>query len=1079
MTALKRIFLIVSLVLCANSSLFAGQIIIGQNATDLEKYAAKELQRYMYHLTGNVIKIKNDKAKLKDDTFIIGQNNTNSKVQELVDEGLVAVSKDNPGSQGYILKKVTVDGKDVLVIAGSDAVGCLYGVYGLLDDHYDIGFYFSGDILPEEKKELTLPDIYETKKPAVYIRGFLPWTNFPQSATVYSWDDWRYIIDTAAKMRMNLIHVHNYNFGTEERGHNEMYHNFEYQGYLSRVWMPTARTGHIWRGPEWDVNKYLWGASDLFGDYDFGTDATLHNKNLSNQQVFDKGRSMFQKVIDYAHKRGVMIGLGLDIDLIPQVYNKKFGVKADNPELIEARVEQITRDYPDLDVLFCFHSESPQDEKDFWQRIFDGFYKGMKEKSPDTKIAVAGWGLKPEFVENLPEDVICAPIAAYSDKCVSGAEYGDREFWGCPWLERDFRSSQYYYPYNIHLSNTIDAWQNRADNMKGFYCLTWRLTDAVDPKMSYIAKAPWDKKNKYDSSRDVYYEYARRSYGKKIADTVINIIDQNEPFASGFGECQPTPYFSGTTRPDIGGWLFNISKFTLTSEGGKTKDINAVDYDRNQGTRVADCAEGGKCLGYIGNSHWTKYEQIQLPGTVEKFQARVASATQGGAIEIRKGGPSGEIIGVCEVPKTSGWQKWVTVYCDLKPIKGKKDISLSFVGPEINDLPKAERQLAVIDSCLENTENKSFKARLEKLRCRIQAAHDHIVLEQTFPYVIWDKLPSAFRSWARNFTHRVDDISSLGNVQSSQNRFVQLRYLAKENELRDKHKVKAPSYVTARGTEKGALITWKNEEKNAKGFNIYRDSVKINDEMINAETLNLVDKSNGDFEYTVTAIDKNGKESPRSVPAKCSAGDADNNSPLVVVISEPISAAKGQSRDIIARILDNRTYDSISAKIRYRNPGDWFWKTEKMERRTKAVFGYTLPERYIDEEILEYYIEVTDGDNKGYFPPAAPEVVATMITFEEQKKELQSPDLKANGNTLKWNKVENAFWYKIYRSPDKSFDADASDFVTYVYKSTTSFEDNAEGFAGEKLKGDYYYKVTAVDKNDFESRPSDAVKINW
>ena len=25
--------------------------------------------------------------------------------------------------------------------------------------------------------------------------------------------------------------------------------------------------------------------------------------------------------------------------------------------------------------------------------------------------------------------------------------------------------------------------------MKGFYCLTWRLADAIDPKISYIANA--------------------------------------------------------------------------------------------------------------------------------------------------------------------------------------------------------------------------------------------------------------------------------------------------------------------------------------------------------------------------------------------------------------------------------------------------------------------------------------------------------------------------------------------------------------------------------------------------------------
>lgn len=56
-----------------------------------------------------------------------------------------------------------------------------------------------------------LPVINDVRTPQMRIRGFLPWTNFPQSATIYSWNDWRYVIDQAAKMRMNFIMIHNYN----------------------------------------------------------------------------------------------------------------------------------------------------------------------------------------------------------------------------------------------------------------------------------------------------------------------------------------------------------------------------------------------------------------------------------------------------------------------------------------------------------------------------------------------------------------------------------------------------------------------------------------------------------------------------------------------------------------------------------------------------------------------------------------------------------------------------------------------------------------------------------------------------
>ncbi|MCX6225614.1 MAG: alpha-glucuronidase family glycosyl hydrolase, partial [Bacteroidia bacterium] len=423
-----------------------GDIVISPKATDIEQYAALELQRYLYLVTGEKLDIRTGAAAIKPGSFILGQPATNPQIKKLV--------ADKPGPQGYVLKKVGGN----IIIAGADPEGVLYGVYGLLEDHYGVGFYLGGDVLPETMLPLMPENLDETKTPAVAIRGFLPWTNFPQSATSYSWDDWKFIIDQMAKMRLNFLHIHNYN---GEAGHNEMYHNFSVNGIIPRVWMATAKTGHGWACPGWDVNEYRFGASDLFGDYDFGADVTLHNETLTNEQVFRKGVSLLRKVIQYAHQRGVKIGLGLDVDLILPEYKSE----SDDPKVITAQVDEVAANYPDLDYLLCFQSENIASKTELWKkwrRIFDGFYTGMKAKSPKTRLAVAGWGINPVNTATLPADVICAPISAYSDGCETGAIYGDREYWGCPWLERDFNSSEYYYPYNMNLSNTIKAWQSRA-----------------------------------------------------------------------------------------------------------------------------------------------------------------------------------------------------------------------------------------------------------------------------------------------------------------------------------------------------------------------------------------------------------------------------------------------------------------------------------------------------------------------------------------------------------------------------------------------------------------------------------------
>ena len=184
------------------------------------------------------------------------------------------------------------------------------------------------------------------------MRGVLPWTNFPQSATVYSMEDWIFIIDQMARMRMNFLNIHNYN---GQGRHNEMYHSFEYNGILPRNWNATASSGHVWSGPGWDVNEYRFGAKDLFDDYDFGTDSTLHNDYLDNKSVAAKGTSMFQQVIDHAHSRGVKIGLGLDIDIVMSEY----GVAANAAGLPEAQAKAVMEHYDNLDVLLMFTIEYP------------------------------------------------------------------------------------------------------------------------------------------------------------------------------------------------------------------------------------------------------------------------------------------------------------------------------------------------------------------------------------------------------------------------------------------------------------------------------------------------------------------------------------------------------------------------------------------------------------------------------------------------------------------------------------------------------------------------------------------------
>ena len=212
----------------------------------------------------------------------------------------------------------------------------------------------------------------------------------------------------------------------------------------------------------------------------------------------------------------------------------------------------------------------------------------MKRLSPSTHIVVSGWGMTAESVARLPKDVICAPISYYSAAFEPGNIYGEREYWGCPWLERDWSSSQYYYPYNVDLSETIHAYEKASENMKGFYALTWRLTDAVSPKMWYISKAPWYEAEELNSSEKVYGDYAKTNYGESVAKPITAIINQNEPFATDFAECQATPGFNEVvnTYP-----LMNIQSLSFAGKHGELMKIDAVNFQEKKGTKNAPSDE--------------------------------------------------------------------------------------------------------------------------------------------------------------------------------------------------------------------------------------------------------------------------------------------------------------------------------------------------------------------------------------------------------------------------------------------------------------------------------------------------------
>jgi hypothetical protein len=134
----------------------------------------------------------------------------------------------------------------------------------------------------------------------------------------------------------------------------------------------------------------------------------------------------------------------------------------------------------------------------------------------------------------------------------------------------------------------------------------------------------------------------------------------------------------------------SIPLITPTKEGVKESVVHLNPFRKVEAETIA-WSEGlktmrdnktGVYLSNIDNGEFIKVRSVDFGKGARRFKAGVASASTGGKIEIRLGAVDGELLGVCEVTNTGGWQNWVVQSCKVKKMKGVHDLFFVFRGAE-------------------------------------------------------------------------------------------------------------------------------------------------------------------------------------------------------------------------------------------------------------------------------------------------------------------------------------------------------------------------------------------------------------
>ncbi len=100
----------------------------------------------------------------------------------------------------------------------------------------------------------------------------------------------------------------------------------------------------------------------------------------------------------------------------------------------------------------------------------------------------------------------------------------------------------------------------------------------------------------------------------------------------------------------------------------------------SHGVKTEPCSAGTWDVTHIKNGSYIKVKGVDFGVGATSFTAWVASASEGGSIELHLDSLDGPQIGTCSVPNTGGWQTWVGESCPVSNAKGVHDLYFKFTG---------------------------------------------------------------------------------------------------------------------------------------------------------------------------------------------------------------------------------------------------------------------------------------------------------------------------------------------------------------------------------------------------------------
>ena len=539
--------------------------------------AAKEVRRYIYLRTGQKLPLRKTDSIPENEDIILIADDDDKMVESLRDS---LRHKTNP--DGFIIKTVKKNSRQILVITGYDSISTLYGAYRFAE-HLGVGFGLTRDVIPDRRITLDISGFDEVGEPLLKTRGILPFHDFPEGPDLWNTEGHMVVISQLAKLGLNFIGLHTYPrwsttmdkdenvpqgpepttwIGLQEDINLDGTVKWSYPAYYAH----THRPDRIWGFVELDTDRFHAGASQLFESNGYGSDVigdVMPSDVQSSNEVFKRTGRMFKTAFTHAGNLGVRTAIGTELPMglepkgpevdydwirgMPPTLSKRLASLSKDPkdpstikEIYKGIFERIKRTHP-LDYYWLWSWEvwsmhGVSDEQiDAFKNEMKIAYQALREVNAPFQLALAGWIIgtadnPAEFDNTLPPLV---PIYGLWDSAQGFEELGaNRIKWAATWLEEDWgliqpqlEAHRIYEDTKAALEKKCDAliakhWRTRvlSSNIGSMKDILWVYGKTGQPLEKEIPK----NKNKWID--DFYLDWATRQFGCDAAKQVAEIF---------------------------------------------------------------------------------------------------------------------------------------------------------------------------------------------------------------------------------------------------------------------------------------------------------------------------------------------------------------------------------------------------------------------------------------------------------------------------------------------------------------------------------------------------------------------------